>query len=115
MFVPIDLMRRRIETDRADSDTTLFFTLLYYGEFLFKLATVALVSSLPEETERHRYRYLHRLVRADGIGDWGKVLDEALTGPSSALLPEPLRDEQRELTQKTDSGAWQNSMALAAR
>ena len=62
-------MLERVERAREDSDTSLFMDLMYYGELITKLTTVGLVSAILNDKERHRYRYLHKLVRADGIGE----------------------------------------------
>jgi hypothetical protein len=100
-------MWERIETARSDSDTSLFLNLLYFGEMLLKVVVSALVAGIGDDRERHRYRQLHKLVRADGLGEWSKVIDEVLTGPASQYLQSQLRDEQRELTQRCGPGMWQ--------
>ena len=55
---------------KQESDTALFFHLLYFGEMLVKLITAGLVAAISEDRERHKYRQLYRLVRADSIGEW---------------------------------------------
>ncbi len=101
-------MLERIERAREDSDTSLFLDLMYYGELVTKLTTIAMVSATLNDKERHRYRHLHRLVRGDGIGEWSEVLDAALAGPGSQFLQRQARVEQRELTQRCKPGTWQH-------
>jgi hypothetical protein len=107
-FIPFRRMVERVDRGREDSDTSLFLDLMYYGEFITKLTTVAMVSAILNDKERHRYRYLHRLVRADGIGEWSEVLDATLTGPASQFLQRQARVEQRELTQRCKPDTWQH-------
>ena len=82
-FLPIELMMRRVETNSADSDALRFAELLYAGEFILKLTTAAFVSAVEDDVESNRYRLLHALVRADGIGARASRLDDVLTGPAS--------------------------------
>lgn len=106
-FVPLARMWERIQRDREDSDTTLLNSLLYAGESISKVVTATLVATLPDDKERNRYRHLHKLVRADGLGDWNAVLDEVIIGPLSQSLPDSIREEQQELTQRHKSPSWQ--------
>ncbi len=106
-FIPLDKLFERIEIARQDSDTTLFLALMYTGEMLTKLVTAGLVGAVLDDRDRHRYRQIHRLVRADGLREWSQVLDEVLTGPASQFLSLAAKEEQRELTQRVGSGAWQ--------
>lgn len=69
MLLPLKRMWDRVELARSDSDTTLFLHLLYAGEMLTKLVTAGFISAIEDDRERHRYRLVHRLIRADGIGD----------------------------------------------
>jgi hypothetical protein len=101
-------MLERVGRSREDSDTSLFLDLMYYGELVTKVTTAAMVSAILNDKERHRYRQLHRLVRADGIGEWSDTLDAVLTGPASQFLQLQARLEQRELTQRCKAGSWQH-------
>src|SRR5262245_60853387 len=105
-FAPIDLMMRRV-TKNGDSEPLLFNELLYAGEFFMKIAIAAFVASVEDDRESHRYRLLHALVRADGIGDWATTLDEVLTGPAAQHLAAALRDDRRVYTERVGKGAWQ--------
>lgn len=100
-------MWERIEIAREDSDVALFHDLLYMGEMVTKVVTAGLVAALADDRDRHRYRQLHRLVRADSLGEWTGVMDEVLTGPASQFLLTEALQEAKELTQKVGSGSWQ--------
>ncbi len=106
-FLVMNKMWERVSIARQDSDTTLFYDLLFTGEMLCKIIVSGLVAAVADERERHRYRHIHRLVRADGLGDWAQVMEEILAGPTSQHLMTHARDEQREFTQKSGIGNWQ--------
>ena len=77
----------RVDVARQDADTSLFLHLMYFGEFVLKLATLGMVAGIQDDRDRHRYRQLYKLVRADGVGEWGTTIDEIVTGtrrPASA-------------------------------
>ena len=100
-------MRERLDVARQESDTGLFLHLMYFGEMLVKLTAAGLVAAIAEDRDRHRYRQLYRLVRADGLGEWSAVIDDVLTGPASQFLTPAVRTEQRELNQGLKKGSWQ--------
>ena len=106
-FKPLDRMWERVRIAGEDSDHSFFNHLLYLGEMVTKLVTAGLIAAIADDRDRHRYRQLHRLVRADGLGEWSQVLDDVLTGPTSQHLISHARDEQRELTQRLAKGNWQ--------
>jgi hypothetical protein len=106
-LLPIARMLQRVEAAKQDSDTDYFINLMYLGELITKITTAALVAAIVNDKDRHRYRQLHRLVRADGIGQWAEVLDDTLTGLASQFLQRQARIEQKELTQRMKAGAWQ--------
>ena len=93
-------MWNQVNVARQDSDTSFFLNLLYFGEMLVKLCAGGLVSAVPDERERHRYRQTHRLVRADGLGEWSDTIDDVLLGPASQSLLPGARTEQKDLVQK---------------
>jgi hypothetical protein len=107
MLILMQRMWEKVEIARQDSDTALFLHLMYAAEQLMKLTCTGLVAVLCDDVDRHKYRLSHRLVRADGIGDWYTVLDDILNGPASQCLPSEGKTEQRDLTQKCSSGEWQ--------
>jgi hypothetical protein len=73
-FLPIKLMMQRVERFGAQADSLLFGELLYAGEFIRKLTTAAFIAAIEDDREHHRYRLMHGLVRADGIGEWSTKL-----------------------------------------
>jgi hypothetical protein len=81
--------------------------LLYAGEAILKTVVLGLVAAV--ENQEQQYRQAHRLVRADGLGDWVDVLSEVTQGPASASLAAGARAEQKALTQRIghEDGAWQ--------
>ena len=105
MFVPIERMLERVTRDREDSDTAYFAALLYLGELVVKTSVAGLLASVIDEREGHRYRLEHRLVRADGLGEWGQCLDDILTGPASQYLSDAARDLQAEFTMRHKQSA----------
>lgn len=107
MLNPLQRMWARVDNSRQDSDSALFLELMYLGEMLAKTAVAAMVAAIRDDTNRHRYQLLHRLVRADGLGEWQECLSEVLTGPSlQHLVPDAL-ECQRDLTQRMGRGCWQ--------
>ncbi len=107
-IMPIDKMWERVDIARQDSDTALFMALLYCGEMVAKMAVAGMVAIIDDDRERHKYRQTHRLVRADGLGDWSSVLDDVLVGPASQYINQVAREEQRDFTSKNPSGTWQH-------
>lgn len=95
--MPVARMRERARLARDDSDTAYFFDLLYLGEMTVKLLVVEQLAALQDDRERHRYALEYRLIRADGIGEWTDVLDEAVTGPASQHLVGAGRESQSAL------------------
>ena len=107
-FLPLELVRGRLDRYGGDSDSAMFTELLYAGEFLFKITAAALISAIEDDRENHRYRLLHGLVRADGLGDWGKALDDVLTGPASLHISEDLREVRKAFTERLGKNSWQH-------
>jgi hypothetical protein len=105
-FTPIELMMKRVRQN-SDTDSELFTECLYAGEFIVKLTVAAFVGSVEDDREMHRYRLLHALVRADGIGEWTNKLEETLIGPASQHLASVLTDDRRVFTERVKSGRWQ--------
>ena len=106
-------MRRRLHAERQDSDVALFHALLYYGESVVKLLTTALVAGI--QNDHYRYRQEHRLVRADGLGDWHAALAETVNGPPSQFLITSALEHRNEINRRCSSDSWQyeavNSLA----
>lgn len=107
VFKPLDKMRQRVEAAGGESDLTLFYDLICYGEMVVKCVVAGLTAAIADDPDRHRYRIVHRLVRADGIGEWCQVLADIATGTARQhLVPEAFPDIT-ELTQKLPPGNWQ--------
>ncbi|HEY5476557.1 MAG TPA: hypothetical protein VIK11_07550 [Tepidiformaceae bacterium] len=102
-----DQMRERVERTKDDSDSALFFDLVLFGEMVTKVAAAGLIAAIEDDNERHRYSQVHRLVRADGIGEWASAIEDVLSGPSSQHLLGAAHTEQRELMQRLGTGTWQ--------
>src|SRR5713101_5290845 len=105
-FIPLSRMCERVERGRSDSDFTYFHDLMLLGEMLLKLTVLGLCAGVQDDADRTRYRFLHELVRASGVGNWADSLDALLTGPSFQHLSPELRAEVRALSEK-NSGSWQ--------
>src|SRR5262249_49832418 len=102
-------MWQRVEVARSESDTALFFDLMYLGEMLSKMVVAAMLAGLTQDRDRHRYRLEHQLVRANGIGEWVTALDDLLTGPASQHLVRGSNAEKQELMQNwlSTDDTWQ--------
>ena len=106
-FLPISRMQERVKLDASDSDVSLFSVLMLYAEMVFKTIVAGMTAAILDDRDRHRYRQVHRLIRASGLGEWQQSLDEMLTGPPSQFLTSQSRDARRELVQKVAHDAWQ--------
>lgn len=106
-LIPLERMRNRVLNAREDSDTNFFLSLLYEGEQLTKLIALGLIAGVVDDKQKHRYSQLYSLVRANGIGDWSRSIEEALTGPTSHFLMIEIQKAQRDLTQKVKAETWQ--------
>jgi hypothetical protein len=104
-FLPLERMRERVSRARENSDAEYFDSLMLAGEFVTKLVVASLIAAIDDDADRHRYRQIHRLVRASGLGVWGDVLEEILTGPT-AQFRTSAEEEVRALTQKKPPVAW---------
>ncbi|MBW8198320.1 hypothetical protein [Flagellimonas abyssi] len=94
--------------EKEDSDSAYFLALLYTGELLTKLICASMLAGVEEDSKKHKYSQAYHLVRADGIGDWGKAILEIVSGPTSHHLNIQLRNPQKEITQKVKAGTWQH-------
>lgn len=112
-FLPVARMVERAKLAREESDTAYFMELLYLGEMALKTLVVELIACLDDDRERHKYGLEHRLIRADGIGEWTAVFDEVLTGPASQQLTEAGRDSQRAMVTSVGprEDVWQRRAA----
>ncbi len=109
----IEQVLKRAEMAKCDSDFTYFFSLLLTAEALAKTIVSGIVSCIGDDKDRNRYRLEHQLVRADGLGLWGRAIEDALTGPASQFLHVDARSEQNELTKLCKKGEWQYEATAA--
>lgn len=108
MFRPLRLLLDRVEAHGADSDAAMFQELLLAGEFITKATTCSMIALIQDDRDAHRYRLLHALVRADGVGEWAAALDQAIAGPASQHLVPSARDIRRVFTERSTAGSWQD-------
>lgn len=109
MLFPLKVAFDRVDRAKADSDATLFFELLYLGEFILKLTTAGIIAGINDDRDGHRYRLLHKLIRSDGIGEWTQCLDDALSGPASQFLVPEAKEDRRIITERLPKDSWQHS------
>jgi hypothetical protein len=108
MLTPIARMYERYYSEKEDSDVSAFYSLMFLGELVTKITVCSVLSGMTDDRDRNRYGLQRDLVRADGIGDWAKAIDDALTGPGAQFLRDEFKDLQRELLQKIEENAWQH-------
>ena len=107
-FLPVQRMWDRCDLSLQDSDAAGFFDLMCLGELIIKTAVLGFAAALQPDKERHQYGFLHRLIRADGIGEWDQVLQQLLTGNAAHLLRPEAHRELKELTMRVDPNSWQS-------
>ena len=100
-------IEKRVESAKQDSDFTYFYALLLEGEALLKTTVLGFLGCLVNDPDRHRYRLEYKILRADGLGPWSMVLEDALIGPASQFLLSELSTEKNELTKLCEAGTWQ--------
>lgn len=103
----IEQVLERVEQAKANSDFDYFFSLLLAGEALFKVVTLGVLAGLNEDKDRNRYRLEYSLARADGLGEWGRALEDALSGPASQYIAVDARVDQAEIARIVGADAWQ--------
>ena len=103
----IEQLYTRCENDKQDSDFAYFWALLLTAEAMVKTIVLGLLAAVEDDTQRNRYRLIYHLVRANGVGDWSRTLEDALTGPSSHSLIREAQWERKELTKFCAQGEWQ--------
>src|SRR5262245_36789595 len=111
--VAIEQVLERAGRAKSDSDFTYFFSLLLAIEALAKTMVLGIVAAIAADKYSNRYRLEHQLVRSDGLGDWGKAIEDALIGPASQFLLADAREEQTELTRLCKAGEWQYDATAA--
>ncbi|MEH6501200.1 MAG: NB-ARC domain-containing protein [Pseudoalteromonas distincta] len=105
-FTPVDLMMQRVCRNGSESDVARFWELTYAGEFLTRITAATIVSCIDNSRDRDRYGLEHRLVRADGLGEWVQVMENALTGPPASHLNMDAHELKSELLARSEEGTW---------
>ncbi len=103
----LDALLHRVNIDKQESDFAYFWALLLAGEAMMKTIALSLLAGIDEDTQRNRYRLVHKLVRANGLGEWSDTIEDALSGPSSQFLVTEAQKEREELTKSCTNGEWQ--------
>ena len=96
----------RIERDKEEGDIAYLQALLLKLEFLTKVVTAAVVACLDDDRDRSRYSLERRLVRADSLGEWSAVLQEALVGPAAQCFRTGARSLRNDLTKRVSGDDW---------
>ncbi len=86
-FLPIELMLKRTDASREESDSSYFYDLISLGEMMTKLTAIFLVENIENDVDRTRYRFEYQLVRADGIGEYAQAINSISTGSPADYLP----------------------------
>lgn len=105
----------RLSGSAAESDLALFYDLMVMGELVTKLTCAAALAAVEDDLDRTRYGFEFRLLRADGLGEWGSVLTEVLTGPANALLRADARPLVAEITRNLSTRGADEWQAVAMR
>ena len=103
----IDGLFERADIDKEDSDFSYFFALLLTGEAIVKTVVLGLIAAIENDVNGNRYRLEHKLVRANGLGEWSDAVNDVLSGPASQYLISDLQQERRELTENCSPNSWQ--------
>jgi NB-ARC domain len=105
-FLPFDRMKDRLSRAANDSDTTHFYDVIAAGELVLKVTVAGLIGSIRRDPSAHQYRLEAGLVRADGLGEWLRALDEVLTGPASEYAAPAAQEARRQLTETVVAPDW---------
>ena len=68
---------------------------------------LGMLAAIDEDTQRNRYGLVYKLVRANGLGDWSNVIEDALSGPPSQYLVGDAQFESEQLTKSCTQEEWQ--------
>ena len=108
-LVQINRMMDRVERHGDDSDVARFWELTYAAEFITKLTAATLVAAIDESRDHDQYTLEHKLVRADGIGEWAQALEQCLTGPASGNLNPNARELRNQVSIREKTKDWRHS------
>ena len=103
-------MNHRVDVDRDGGDIAYFHALLLKLEYLTKIVVSGVVACVEDDSDRHRYSLEYELVRANSLGSWVTVLNNALVGPPAECLISSARHLVRDLTQKVGPGDWRQTV-----
>ena len=106
-FLVIDRMLDRAKIAKNSSDTDYFLNLMYLGEMIVKIVTLGLVTAVDNDNERLQYVQEHRLIRANGIGEWVAVIEEIVLGPTRNYMINEIQDVTKAMTMKCKENTWQ--------
>ncbi len=109
---PLTLMEKRVSLSKDESDSSFFTELMLEGEFILKIITCVIVSSLKDDSERTKYHYEYKMVRANGLGDWSSIIDEISINHSHLLCRDFALNELNQLNRKCTSDDWQYAAIL---
>lgn len=100
----LDELKARIARDREEGDIAYFHALLLKLEYVTKLVTAGVVACLGDDSDRHKYSFEHKLVRANSLGEWVETLKDALTGPRAQYFLPGASRITRNLTERVGQG-----------
>ena len=109
----IENLFERADVDKDDSDFSYFFALLLAGEAMAKTIVLGLIAAIDNDVNGNRYRLEHKLVRANGLGDWSEAVNDLLSGPASQYLIPEMQQERRELSDNCNRETWQYRSVLS--
>ncbi len=99
-------LNARITLDRDEGNIAYFHALSLELEYITKLVIAGIVACIEDDPDRHKYSLEYNLVRADSIGEWVSVLNNALTGPSAQYFLPIATQITRDLTERVTEGDW---------
>jgi hypothetical protein len=110
---PLAQIARRVRTISDDQSADYFLTVSYLAEAAIKLIAIAMQAALTEGNRDHAYRFAHSLIRADGLGDWERVIREATSSPASGFFHPDMSPLLSWATQKRHDEQWYLDAAAA--
>ncbi len=107
-----DRIDQRIQDESLEGDQAHFNALMLKFEYLTKIVVSAIVSCIADGIDRHRYTLEHRLVRANSLGEWMAVLDDALVGPPAQSFLPDAHSLRRDLLERVGPPDWRHEAVL---
>ncbi len=106
MLTPLKLVWDRVEAARGDSPIAVCRNLMVFGEALLKTVTAGMIAAVDDDKDRHRYSLCHRLIRANGLGEWDDVLANVVSGPALQHLRPGALEAQQEFTARHGKSSY---------